>query len=124
LVPGRSNDNIILGGPDRYYDPGAFTVPALGFLGNLGRNTLRGPGFANLDFSLVKDTSLRFLGESGKLEFRAEFFNILNRVNFGMPNRTVLAARADVENPLANAGRITNTSGSSRQIQIALKILF
>ncbi|OFW37766.1 MAG: hypothetical protein A3J28_01855 [Acidobacteria bacterium RIFCSPLOWO2_12_FULL_60_22] len=124
LVPGRSNDNIILGGADRYYDPRAFTVPALGFLGNLGRNTLRGPGFANLDFSLVKDTSLRFLGESGKLEFRAEFFNILNRVNFDMPSRTVFAARADLESPLSDAGRITNTSGSSRQIQLALKMLF
>ena len=82
INPGRNNDNIILGGPDLYFDPTAFSLQPLGFLGNAGRNILRGPGFATLDFSLVKDTALGFLGENGKLEFRAEFFNILNRANF------------------------------------------
>ena len=105
-------------------DPCAFAIPAAGFLGTSGRNILRTPGFANLDFSLAKDTALGFLGESGKLEFRAEFFNILNRVNFAVPNRTVFAASADVQAPLATAGQITSTVGTSRQIQLALKILF
>jgi len=105
-------------------DPCAFAIPAAGFLGTAGRNILRTPGFANLDFSLAKDTPLGFLGEGGKLEFRAEFFNILNRVNFAVPNRTVFAASADVQAPLATAGQITSTVGTSRQIQLALKILF
>ena len=139
LVAGRKNDDIVsgvsagclgvpagqkLGGPERYFDPCAFTIPQLGTLGNAGRNILRDPGFATLDFSLVKDTALGFLGESGKLEFRAEFFNILNRVNFSGPSSTVFAARANVEPPLGSAGRITSTASTSRQIQLALKILF
>ena len=148
LVPGRNNANITsgastgclgvpagtkIGAPNLYYDPCAFTVPAIGFLGTAGRGILRGPGFANLDLSLAKDTPLRFLGETGKLEFRAEFFNILNRVNFGTPGigggggnnaGNVLAGRADGERPLASAGIPINTSTTSRQIQFALKILF
>ena len=139
LVAGRTRKDIIsgvstgclgvpagqkLGGPERYFDPCAFTIQPIGFLGNAGRNIIRGPGIATLDFSLVKDTALGFLGESGKLEFRAEFFNVLNRVNFGFPSPSVYAARANVEPPLATAGRITNTVGTSRQIQLALKILF
>jgi hypothetical protein len=113
-----------LGGPIRYFDPTAFSIPTLGFLGNLGRDTLSGPGFATLDFSLAKDTNLRFLGEGRRMEFRAEFFNILNRANFGLPARIVYAARNDVETPISNAGLITNTVGTSRQVQFALKILF
>ena len=124
LAPGRNNDNIILGGPDRYFDPSAFTIPAAGFLGTAGRNILRGPGFANLDASLTKDAALGFLGESGKLEFRAEFFNILNRANFFGPDRVVYAGRADVENPLPTVGRITRTVSTARQIQFALKVRF
>lgn len=67
---------------------------------------------------------MTFLGESGKLEFRAEFFNLLNRVNFASPNRTVYAGTADVQEPLPAAGQITGTVGTSRQVQLALKILF
>ena len=123
-LPGRSNDDIILGGPARYFDPGAFAIPPLGFLGNSARGFLRGPGLASLDFSLGKDTALGFLGESGKLEFRAEFFNILNRVNFAMPSTQVFAGVRDVEPPLANAGRIVATASSSRQVQLALKVVW
>ena len=79
---------------------------------------------ASLDFSLGKDTALGFLGESGKLEFRAEFFNILNRVNFAMPSTQVFAGVRDVESPLANAGRIVATASSSRQVQLALKVVW
>ena len=139
LVAGRNSANITQGAStgcsgvsagtpvrktNRFFDPCAFTIPAAGFLGTAGRDILRGQGFANLDFSLVKDTTLRYLGESGKLQFRAEVFNILNRANFGLPNRTVFAGAANVEPPLPTAGVITNTLGTSRQIQLALKILF
>lgn len=124
LVPGRNNGNIVRGGPQQYYDPSAFTLQPTGFLGTAARNMIRGPGVANLDFSVVKDTSLKFLGESGKLEFRAECFNILNRVNFGDPNMTIFAGRSAGEAPLGTAGVITGTGTTSRQIQLALKILF
>jgi hypothetical protein len=132
LVAGRSNGNIILGGPDRYFDVSAFKLQPFGFLGTAGRNILRGPGFATVDFSLAKDSPLRILGESGKLEFRAEFFNILNRANFVSPGigiggnsaAIIFAGRSDVESPLSTAGRITSTASTSRQIQLALKLLF
>ncbi len=139
LVAGRGNNNIVsgttagclgvapgqkLGTPDLYFDPCAFTVPAAGFMGTAGRNILRGPGFANLDFSLVKDTALKALGESGSLEFRAEFFNLFNRANLAPPNAVVFAGSADVQAPLANAAKITQTRGTSRQIQFAMKLIF
>jgi len=124
LVAGRDNGNIILGGPDQYFDPTAFALQPAGFLGTAGRNILYGPGFANLDFSLAKETSIKQLGEAGRLEFRAEVFNILNRANFASPSNTVFAGRADGESPLSTAGSISSTAASSRQIQFALKLLF
>jgi hypothetical protein len=121
LVPGRNNSNIINGGIDQYYDPLAFALPTAGFLGTAGRNILRGPGKVNLDFSLLKGTAIPKLGESGKLEFRAEFFNILNRANFDMPNNIVF--NGVNRNPAA--GQITSTGANkSRQIQFALRLLF
>jgi hypothetical protein len=103
-----------------------------GRLGDEGRNVLRGPMFNNWDFSLVKDTKLGILGEAGNIEFRAEFFNILNHTNLAVPGTSGLQAfngsTTDTtpfsEAPNANAGLITSTVGNSRQIQLALKILF
>ncbi|MBI4446826.1 MAG: TonB-dependent receptor [Acidobacteria bacterium] len=124
LVAGRKPDDIVRGGPDQYFDPSAFTIPAAGFLGTAGRNILRGPGYATVDFAVAKDTGLRFLGESGKVEFRAEIFNLLNRANFGPPDRRVFGGVQDVEAPLPTAGKINTTSGSARQIQFGLKLIF
>jgi hypothetical protein len=83
---------------------------------------------------VTKDTALRFLGEAGKLEFRAEMFNILNHPNFTVPELgggssdnsagVVFAGSRDGELPLAAAGRITSTNTSARQIQFGLKLLF
>jgi len=130
ILPGRDSYNVThgvssgcagvpagtpLGIPTLYYDPCAFAIPTAGFLGNVGRNTLRGPNFRNMDFSVVKDTSLRYLGEGGKVQFRAEFFNILNHPNFALPGRTVFAN---------GQSTILTTVGDSREVQLALKILF
>ena len=120
LVAGRNNSNIILGGATQYFDPSAYTLPTAGFLGTAGRNSLRGPGLANVDFSILKNTRIRQLGEGGTLEFRAEMFNILNHTNFGMPNNTVFTGA----NLNRSAGVITNTATKSRQIQLALKLVF
>ncbi|MBI2821480.1 MAG: carboxypeptidase regulatory-like domain-containing protein, partial [Acidobacteria bacterium] len=117
LAPGASN-NPVLGGPDQYFDTGAFVLQPPGFWGNVARNTLIGPGTANFDLSILKDTTLG--GEDTRLEFRAEFFNLLNRPNFSRPASIVFSGGAR----LGNAGRITNTSTSSRQIQFALKLIF
>jgi hypothetical protein len=117
LAPGASA-NPVLGGPDRYFDPASFLVPPAGFLGNLGRNTLRSPGSVNLDFSLVKNTRL---GEGKGLQFKAEFFNLPNRPNFGIPTNSVFNTNGTVR---SDAGRINDTVGTSRQVQLGLKLTF
>ncbi|MGH9382822.1 MAG: TonB-dependent receptor, partial [Vicinamibacterales bacterium] len=76
-VGGRSED-AVLGGPDRYFDPNAFVLQPQGFLGNAGRNMLRGPGFINFDLSAVKYHSWHLAGKSGAIEFRVEAFNVFN----------------------------------------------
>ena len=120
-----------LGTTTRWYDPCAFVLQPNGFLGNVGRDSVRGPAFRNLDFSVVKDTGIKPLGENGKLEFRAEIFNILNHANYALPNRTVF--NGPTSNPVpgntsesapGTAGQILSTVGTSRQIQLALKLSF
>ncbi len=104
--------------PDRWYDPCAFQLPLPGTYGDLGRNTVIGPGVATLDLSIEKTFPLL---ERADVVFRAEMFNIINHANFGLPAPTVLTATGA---PSGNAGRITETLGSSRQIQFGLKINF
>ena len=105
---------------EQWFDPSVFvnpTTPVTHF-GSLGRNVVIGPRFNNTDFSIIKNTKLN---ESVRVQFRAEFFDIFNHANFGQPGRVV---------GTATIGRITNTrfatgdSGSSRQVQFALKVLF
>ncbi len=136
--------------------------------GNSPRNDLRFPGVINWDFSVAKDTKLGFLGEQGAMEFRAEFFNVLNHVNFltpptapfaGIPSTGTIAGSssvlatiyapgttaattsstttmpitnggfiqapngASVTNPLGTGTQITQAR-TSRQIQLALKVIF
>jgi hypothetical protein len=93
------------------------TGPNQGRFGALGRNTFRGPAFHDFDFALVKDTPFghRGNGELGTLEFRAEFFNIFNIVNFALPSNIVSGS---------GFGIISKTSGSSRQIQFSLKVIY
>jgi hypothetical protein len=111
-----------------YYDPCAFSLQPQGTLGNEPRNFLNAPGVLNLDFSAVKDTKARFLGESGNIQFRAEIFNILNHPNFSRPSQSAYAgstaAIPAIETPLGTAGTIIKTDTFSREIQFALKIIF
>ena len=166
-------NTVITGDPNLWYNPLMFGQTALGQLGNSPRNLLRTPGKGVWDFSVVKDTKLGFLGESGGLEFRAEVFNILNRANFGAPGTTVFNGSipagsavdtfsteylpgttaatlpstcpgsvcttsvkttsggfiqapngASVTSPFGSVMQISTTSSSSRQIQLALKVIF
>lgn len=88
--------------------------------GNLGRNVIIGPRFNNTDFSVIKNT---FLTESMRVQFRAEFFDIFNHTNFGQPGR--VAQPGSTTFGVINSTRFpTGDSGSSRQIQFALKLLF
>jgi hypothetical protein len=127
LVSGRGDD-LVLGGPNRYFDPTAFEIQPLGFLGNSSRNMIEGPGLINFDLSLTKEFALPWLGEGRHLEFRSEFFNLFNRANFFIPDagRTVFTADQTRANttPLATAGQIDRTQTPARQIQFALKFIF
>jgi hypothetical protein len=111
--------NLISGTPNQYFNPNAFAVPPAGTYGNAGRNTLIGPGLVELDVSVLKSTAIT---ERLNLQFRAEFFNILNRANFGTPNTVVFTSASAV--PAPTAGVITSTSTASRQIQFGLKLLW
>jgi hypothetical protein len=106
------------GTPDLFYDPCAFAIPTPGTFGNLGRNTIIGPGLVDLDFSLEKNFPI---GEKIRAQFRGEFFNLLNHANFGLPTTQVFTS-ARVLN--STAGKVVDTTTSSRQIQFGLKILF
>ncbi len=110
---------VILGTVHEYYNPNAFLVPASGTYGNVGRDVLAGPGMAELDFSTTKNTAI---AEKLRLQFRAEFFNILNRANFGTPNPVVFSSATTTPSP--TAGVITATATTSRQIQFGLKLLW
>jgi hypothetical protein len=93
------------------------TGPNHGRFGTLGRDTFRGPGFHDFDFALIKDTPFghRGNGELGTVEFRAEFFNIFNIVNFGLPSNILRGS---------GFGIISKTAGTSRQIQFSLKVIY
>jgi hypothetical protein len=93
------------------------TGPNQGRFGTLGRNTFRGPGFHNFDVALIKDTPFGRRGnaELGTIEFRAEFFDVFNIVNFGLPNNIVTGS---------GFGLISKTAGTSRQIQFSLKLVY
>ncbi|MEP6569774.1 MAG: carboxypeptidase regulatory-like domain-containing protein [Acidobacteriota bacterium] len=88
--------------------------------GSLGRNSITGPTFQNADFSVTKNTKL---GENMRIQFRAEFFDILNHTNFGQPGRIAQVGSAGFAS-IGNTRFGTGDSGSSRQVQFALKFLF
>jgi hypothetical protein len=108
---------VVLGSPNQWFNPDAFILPTPGTYGDLGRGVYSGPGLADVDFSLFKNTAIT---ERTNLQFRAEFFNLLNRANFGTPNATVFSGTSISP----SAGLITTTATTSRQIQFGLKLIF
>jgi hypothetical protein len=115
LRPDVNGPVTITGTVDSWFDTTAFT--AVPRFGNLGRNVIIGPGFNNTDFSIIKNTQF---GEKLRAQFRAEFFDLFNHANFGQPGNVVGTPAF---------GRITSTrfptgeTGSSRQIQFAVKLI-
>jgi hypothetical protein len=107
----------ITGTPDQWYDPRAFQLAPQGTFEDVSRGALRGPGLVDFDTSLFKKFQLN---EKFNLQFRAEAFNILNHSNFASPNEVVFTG-ASIS---SSAGQVTYTSTSSRQLQLALKLIF
>lgn len=97
--------------PDQWFNTSAFAFPAFGSFGNAGRNILDGPGFQNVNLSLMKTTSLK---EGVDLQFRAEAFNVFNHPNFDLPDNFLGSP---------TFGRILSAQ-SPRHIQFGLKLLF
>jgi hypothetical protein len=110
---------VILGNPTQWFNPAAFIGPPnnSGFYGNLGRDTLIGPGLATWDFSTFKQTAI---SERLHIQFRAEIFNLLNRANFNTPN-LIASTPTGVS---GTAGAITSTSTTSRQVQFGMKLVW
>jgi hypothetical protein len=115
LRPDVNGPIDMLGRVDAWFDKSVFqAVPRFG---NLGRNVVIGPTFNNTDFSITKNTKL---GDAYRLQFRTEFFDVFNHANFGQPGNVAGSP---------SFGQITSTrfptgeSGSSRQVQFAVKLL-
>jgi hypothetical protein len=107
LSTGRSHAQLA----NAWFNTAAFTTNAVGTFGNSGKNILRGPRFFDTDLAVLKNTDL----EKGvSLQFRAEFYNALNNVNFGMPDSGVTDS---------SFGQITYAQ-SPRILQFSLKVLF
>jgi hypothetical protein len=119
VKPGYTGDPTP-GGPDRYWDVNAFELPAVNHRGNLGRNSLIGPGMVAIDSSLTRSFHV---SERAAVQFRSEVFNVGNHPNFATPSgRTAFISAAGAVAP--DQGRITATTSTSRQIQFALKVEF
>jgi hypothetical protein len=96
---------------NRWYDKTAFALPPNGFEGNAGRNVVIAPPLRNLDFSVLKNFPIK---ERVRLQFRGEFFNILNHPNFGQPDMNISNVTAGV----------ISTAYDGRSIQMGLRLSF
>jgi hypothetical protein len=123
-VPNRNPDfkgPVVLGRPEQWFDPHAFVMPTPGTFGNVSRGLFRGPGLVDFDTSLFKKFRI---SERLNMQFRAEAFNIFNHANFAYPNGIVFGGNAASYSYSSAAGAITATGTTSRQLQLALKLLF
>jgi hypothetical protein len=96
-----------------FFNTSCFSMPLAGELGNASRTPASGPNFINTDFSAIKHFPFR---ETMRIDFRAEFFNLFNHAQFGLPG-------ADINSP-ATFGAISSTVNNPRVIQFALKAAF
>jgi len=119
------------GNPNNYIKLNCFAAPSpVTLLGNGGRNTVVGPGLATYDFSLMKNIPIQRISENFNVQFRAEFFNILNRPNFATPtdNEFLFGQTGTGINttitPVGGAGSIDQVSTPGREIQFALKVIW
>ena len=109
-VSGDPNDGVPQTAA-QWFNTSAFSLPAHFAFGNSGRNAVRAPGYAEVDAGVQKDIEL---GRGTRLELRWEVFNLLNRVNFDVPNRIF---------GTSNFGRIFSAL-PARQMQFGVKVLF
>jgi hypothetical protein len=142
LVGSSSPQEVHPQNPNNYFNLDAYTLPAPGTLGDVGRDQIVGPGLVDFDFSLQKEGRIASVGREGlRLQFRFDMFNAFNRANYSEPNGTLYTSGGatpctGTPLPAANcidgqsfprntaAGTIVSTVTPSRQLQFALKLLF
>jgi hypothetical protein len=112
---------IMLREVNRWFDSTAFSLPEAGFLGNVGRNVMEGPGIFATDLAVRKTL---WSSDVHTVSFRAEAYNLTNHPNLTPPNNNDLALFDSRGNRLETAGRIVATSTTSRQIQLSLRWAF
>jgi hypothetical protein len=112
--------NPVLGAVAHWFDPKAFIMPTAGTFGNVSRGSMRGPGLVSVDTSFFKKFKI---SERFSAQLRAEAFNLFNHSNFFYPNSIVFAGNSANYNYSDTAGQIT-AAATSRQIQLALKLMF
>jgi outer membrane receptor protein involved in Fe transport len=120
-----------VGTPSCWFNPSAFALPPPGQFGTVGRNILRGPGFAQFDLALQKGFQL---AEGTRITFGAEAYNLFNRPNFAVPSNTqsplTLGGNGDAVfkdvagDHASNVGRIFTTVATGRQIQLDARFTF
>ena len=121
-LPGCNNP-VNPGNPIHYIKTSCFAAPGPATrLGDSGRNVAIGPGLNNLDSSLLKNNYIH--NERLNVQFRLELFNTLNHTNFSVPSRTSAQIFTQTFAPVATAGLLASTSTTSRQIQLALKLIW
>lgn len=131
LVPGVDTRCPNYDLPNCQFNAAAFSNPGASVFGNLGRNALRGPGFAQVDFSVGKNTRLT---EKTALNLRMDIFNLFNKANFADPAGGLLQGDANSIRPTAFFGQSISTvgnqlggllgSGGPRQIQLSARFTF
>ena len=122
LVPLTAANAPYCDSSGRGFAPALAATTCANIRGNLGRNVLIGPGLWNVDFSVFKNNYIRKLSETANVQFRAEFFNILNRTNFAPVGGSLLGGTNGSLNP--SLGKLTATQGDNRVIQFALKLVW
>jgi len=120
LTSSRDIDDVIIGTQSQWFDPTAFTLPAAGTLGTVGRHSLRGPKFFTTDLTIIRN--IPFADKA--LQLRLEGFNIFNTTNFNLPNANVFTqGPGGTATISATAGQITSAL-APRQLQLAVRFTF
>jgi hypothetical protein len=113
--------------PSRYFSLASYYEAPAGQFGNVGRESIVGPGIFNIDFELHKQFKMPY-NENHSLQFRFEAFNAINHPNWGMPNLNILSGSAQAGLPGADShtgfGQVTSTATNMRQVQLGLKYVF
>jgi hypothetical protein len=127
-ISGEERPNLVSGvslipsggqSANAWINPAAFSIPAAGTFGNLGRNLLRAPGIAQIDLGLSRYVSF---AEHRGVRLRADIFNVLNRAQYGPPNADLSLGNFGVITTPVNSG--ATGRGTPREIQFSAKLMF